>query len=104
MNDIRSDLRNRINHWHSYSEQGIEGYAPDSSGIYFIVRIKYKTNDKFECVYIGEATDIKERLLQHCKGTSEESTCINSKNPIGFGFISPVPEKKTKAHYRETIY
>ena len=37
-----------------------------------------------KCVYVGRATDIRDRLLQHCLGSSDQSGCIRINSPIYF--------------------
>ena len=90
MSDIRIDMQNRIPVWFAYSKESIESSAPTDPGIYFIVRIKHKTMDTLECIYIGQAKDIKDRLLRHVGGTSEKSSCLNINHAVAFGFIAPI--------------
>lgn len=50
--------------------------APDCSGIYAISNAR-------EWIFIGEATDIRARLLEHLR---ERGTPLMGRNPTGFTF------------------
>ena len=63
-----------------YTRYDIERYAPTSPGVYNIEQSSGRS------VYIGEAENIQRRLLQHWRGYSDESDCINSNFPEFFDY------------------
>lgn len=71
--------------WHAYSEYGIKGYAPETAGVYCIIRI---VNNVTHWIYIGEAKNVQERLLDHYNGKSDKSKHIRPHAPESFGIIS----------------
>ena len=61
---------------HAFSYMSVRAHAPSSSGVYGISNAK-------EWIYIGQADNIRERLLQHL--TDADST-IRARTPTGFTF------------------
>jgi excinuclease UvrABC nuclease subunit len=57
-----------------FSENNISSLDPNQSGCYGIF-------NNTQCIYIGQAHDLKERLLQHVNRKSDQSTCIWQNNP-----------------------
>ncbi len=55
-----------------YTETNVYTYAPTSGGVY---RLSYKSNDKYYVFYVGQASSLKERLLQRLAVT-EPDACI----------------------------
>lgn len=58
-----------------------KGSIPNSSGVYLVYRCKFnETVNKvslIEIIYIGQATDLQERIKNHDKRVSFLSTCKN---------------------------
>lgn len=71
-----------------YSHEGVISHAPRSPGIYAL------WNKDF-WIYIGESSDIRERLLQHLGG---DGVCIGRERPTTFGFelIEHGQERRTR--------
>ena len=61
---------------HSFSGVSIRAHAPSAPGVYGISNAR-------QWIYIGEAEDIRERLLEHL---TENSTGIKGYVPTGFSF------------------
>ncbi len=87
--------------WHAYSEYGIKGYAPKTAGVYCIIRI---VNDVIQWIYIGEAKNVQERLLDHYNGKSDKSKHIKPHAPESFGIISmPKANKEQRVAVERSI-
>ena len=56
---------------YNYTESDILRYTPKSPGVYRIY-------NRILGVYVGEAENMEERLLRHCRGYSDKSGCIDS--------------------------
>lgn len=74
--------------WYVYTLENITTYALEGSGIYAI-------GTKTEWVYIGEADNVQERLLEHYNGWSDQSGCISQYNPDRFSYVPHPPENRT---------
>jgi len=55
-----------------YTESNVLRYAPKEGGVY---RLSYKSGDKLPMFYVGQASDLEERLLRHLSAT-EPDDCI----------------------------
>ena len=62
----------------NYTEAGILRSAPVSEGVYGI----YVSGNRF--IYIGRSDNMEQRLLEHVRGDSNQSWCINQYNPDMF--------------------
>ena len=60
----------------SFTAISIQKNAPDCSGVYAL-------SNSREWVFIGEATDIRARLMEHL---AETSTSLTARKPTGFTF------------------
>jgi excinuclease UvrABC nuclease subunit len=60
-----------------FTAAGIIASAPRSSGVYGIF-------NENEWIYVGESADMETRLLEHVRGTSDQSGCILRRKPTGF--------------------
>jgi Nuclease subunit of the excinuclease complex len=70
----------------SYNESNVNTYALEKAGIYLLwVKLK---DDKWRCFYVGQADNLKTRLLQHLSDT-EKNECIKThvnKHVCGFEY------------------
>lgn len=57
---------------HEYTESNVVRYTPKEGGVY---RLSYQSGDKRPFFYVGQASDLEERLLQHLAVT-EPDACI----------------------------
>ena len=57
--------------WYAFTAAEIKRVAPTSGGIYLIRQTSTKG-----MIYVGQASDMEERLLAHRNGTSSQSSCI----------------------------
>jgi len=57
---------------HEYTESNVQRYVPKEGGVY---RLSYKSEDELPMFYVGQASDLEERLLQHLTVT-EPNACI----------------------------
>jgi len=57
-----------------YTESNVLGYAPKKGGVY---GLSYESGDEFPMFYVGQASDLQERLLQHLS-VSEPDACIKN--------------------------
>ena len=57
------------NTWHAFTEQSIERNASTSGGV-------YRIDTRDDCIYVGQASNIRRRLLEHVRGESDQSGCI----------------------------
>ncbi len=57
------------NTWHAFTEQNIKDNASSSAGV-------YRIDTRDDCIYVGQASDIESRLLEHVRGQSDQSGCI----------------------------
>jgi excinuclease UvrABC nuclease subunit len=64
---------NRYNH----NEDDVQKYAPTSAGVYILL-VKKKDSGKWRRYYVGQAKNLKQRLLDHLSD-SEENECIKKK-------------------------
>lgn len=55
-----------------YTESNVLEYAPKEGGVY---RLSYKSGDELPMFYVGQASDLEERLLKHLSAT-EPNACI----------------------------
>ena len=62
--------------WYPWNHVTILTQAPTASGVYAISTTR-------EWIYIGEAADIRRRLLQHFNG---DNLCITASSPTQFSF------------------
>lgn len=60
-----------------YTRDGIQRLDPNQPGIYGI----YRSNPGGVWIYVGQAKDIRARLLQHFAG---DNPCINRSGPTHF--------------------
>ncbi len=59
----------------SYSESEVKRHVPAEAGVYLLwVKLK---NGKWKCFYVGKASDLEARLLDHLSD-NEENECIKS--------------------------
>lgn len=62
--------------FYTYSEANVKINAPEKAGIYLLW---VELNDsKWKCFYVGQAGNLKKRLLEHLSD-SEENECIKNK-------------------------
>lgn len=61
---------------YSYTEGAIRVSAPRASGVYMIF-------NRTEYIFVGEAGDMRSRLLEHLKGDNE---CIVAHHPVYFNY------------------
>lgn len=70
----------------NYTESTVKNNVPEKAGIYLLwVKL---TNGKWRCFYVGQADNLKTRLLQHLSD-NEKNECIKtkvSKYTCGFEF------------------
>ena len=64
---------------HPFDEFSIVQLRDNIRGVYGIFNY-------YHCLYIGKALDIKVRLLEHFRGTSDQSSRIWRQQPIYFVF------------------
>lgn len=58
-----------------YSESNVNNYVPEKAGVYLLwVKLH---NGKWTCFYVGQAENLKTRLLQHLS-SSEKNDCIKT--------------------------
>jgi len=57
---------------HEYTENNVLKYAPKDGGVY---RLSFDSDDKRPMFYVGQASNLEERLLQHLSVT-ETDACI----------------------------
>ena len=59
----------------SYTESEVKRYVPAEAGVYLLwVKLK---NGKWRCFYVGQASDLKDRLLDHLSD-DEENECVKN--------------------------
>ncbi len=63
-----------------FTQSGISTFAPNTSGVYWIM------NSQGGTIYVGESAYMQSRLLDHHNRTSDQSTCIWSYYPALFSF------------------
>jgi hypothetical protein len=68
---------------HAYIEIAVKSLAPPASGAYGIYSAY---GCRIEWIYIGEAQDIRERLLEHLGMKGPEDKCIAAHQPTGFTY------------------
>lgn len=71
---MNTDVANR----HSYDENGLFYAYPTlerKTGAYAIF------DGADECIYVGRADDLRDRVREHIRGTSDESACIKECRP-----------------------
>ncbi len=68
-----------------YNKPAVSTRAPSAAGVYALWK-----RDRW--IYVGESSDIRQRLLEHLRGDSE---CLAREDPQGFGFelIAAVDER-----------
>jgi hypothetical protein len=74
-----------------WTHESVVVNAPDGSGIYGIYNTFW--------IYVGEADDMRSRLLQHLAGDNQ---CISFQQPTGFAF-ELVPVKERAARLKEIL-
>lgn len=58
-----------------YTEEKVRRYVPTNAGVYLLwVKLK---NGKWKCFYVGQASDLEDRLLDHLS-TAETNKCIKN--------------------------
>ncbi|MGB6429996.1 MAG: GIY-YIG nuclease family protein [Candidatus Acidiferrales bacterium] len=77
---------------HVWLGQKIVQRAPQASGVYAIF-------SKEDWIYVGEAGDLRKKLIAHFDG---ENRCITQSDPIGFQF-ELVPAKQRAARKKKLI-
>jgi excinuclease UvrABC nuclease subunit len=77
---------------HAWLGQKILQRAPKASGVYAIF-------NKENWLYVGEASDLRGRLIAHFDG---ENACIRKNAPFGFQF-EVVPPRKRAARKKQLI-
>jgi len=60
-----------------FTEAGVSSIAAGQTGVYGIY-------NRSEWIYIGQAEDLRERLLEHVRGNSDQSRCIRKHNPTSW--------------------
>lgn len=70
--------------WSSFhsdlSENQVRKYVPRAAGIY-LLWVKLTESNKWKCFYVGQASNLEQRLLDHLS-ESEENECIKTKVSI----------------------
>ncbi len=69
---------------HRFNHQSIESHAPHGPGVYLIYR-PLEGGPDIE-IYVGQSDDISRQLLEHCRGRSVESACIQQYHPTRFAY------------------
>ena len=62
-----------------YNESSIQANAPARSGVYVI-------DSPQNWIYVGESADVRDRLLDHYSGATEQSNCIDRYDPATFDY------------------
>ena len=65
----------RYRHYHKFEHESVLLNAPETSGVYGLYSVLW--------IYIGEAENIRLRLLEHLGG---DNRCINHYRPSSFAF------------------
>ena len=76
-----------------YSEEEVTRYVPSEAGVY-VLWVKLN-NGKWQCFYVGQASDLEDRLLDHLYD-SEENECIKnnvSRYTCGFEYAEVTKQK-----------
>lgn len=82
----------------SYTESAVKRYVPAEAGVYLLwVKLK---NGKWRCFYVGQGSDIKDRLFDHLSDDEENEGIKNkvSKYICGFEYA-----KVSKQSDRDSI-
>lgn len=58
-----------------YNETNVKKYVPTTAGVY-IIRVGLN-NGNFQVIYVGQASDLEKRLLEHLR-PSEPNQCIRN--------------------------
>lgn len=67
-----------------YTKSEVKKYVPAKAGVY-VLWVKLK-NGKWRCFYVGQASDLRDRLLDHLSD-DEENDCIkNNVTKFNCGF------------------
>lgn len=69
-------------HWYPFTEDGILKYAPRDAGVYGIRSVGVS-----RMVYVGESTNMEERLLEHVRGQSDQSGCISRNGADQYSWV-----------------
>jgi excinuclease UvrABC nuclease subunit len=81
-----------------YTSDIVKKYVPTSAGVYLLwVKLK---NEKWRCIYAGQATNLEERLLNHLS-SSETNLCI--KNNISQYIVGFEYAEATEQYQRDGI-
>ena len=73
-----------FNFYDSFTEETVKKYVPAAAGVYLLwVKLK---NGKWKCIYVGKATNLKERLLSHLSRYEENSGIKNHVQNYIVGF------------------
>jgi len=68
----------------SYTSEAVKKYVPTSAGVYLLwVKLK---NDKWRCIYVGQATNLEERLLSHLTSSEPNESIKNNVSNYVIGF------------------
>ena len=69
----------------AYTDRGVQWDAPAQPGVYMIFKMpEYQGEPRV--IYIGRAKSLRQRLLQHVRGESDQAACINQYKPEVFTF------------------
>ena len=82
--------------WHRFTEESIQENASNSAGVYQI-------DAGSTVVYVGQSRTIRDRLLEHKKGESDQSGCINGQGSDWFRYELIADEKKRLEREKELI-
>lgn len=61
--------------WRPYTEEDVRNNAPNTAGVY-IIRVTLTTGGS-RVIYVGQAGDLKKRLLAHLS-ENEENSCLKT--------------------------
>ena len=78
------------NSWHRFTEAGIKANASNSAGVYQI-------DAGSTVVYVGQSRTIRDRLLEHQSGQSDQAGCINGQGANWFRYTLVANEKERLA-------
>lgn len=87
----------------SYSPEVVKKYVPTSAGIYLLwVKLK---NDKWRCIYVGQATQLEERLLSHLSSSEPNESIKNNVSNYVIGFeYAEVSEQYARDGIEKFLY
>jgi len=79
--------------FHSLTESTVINHVPDKSGIYILwVEVK---GEKWRCIFVGQAQDIRTGLLQHMTNNEENERLKENVKEFVCGFQYALVEKQS---------